>query len=449
MEEQLTMSNKGIDRLKVLHSVMNNKLTWNQAANQLSLSERHIGRLLIRVKREGNKGIIHKLCGKPSNHQLVSGTIDKALNLVKTKYSDFGPSFANEKLLQHHAITISTSTLRKAMIKSNIWYSRKQKTKHRQWRQRRPCVGELVQLDGSDHDWFEGRAPRCALVIFIDDATSRILYGKFVTVENTSNLMDSTKHYLLKHGRPLALYVDKDGIYKINRQASIEEQLKDEQPLTQFSRAMRELGIALIFANSPQAKGRVERSFNTHQDRLVKELRLAGISDLNAANKFLMDSYIPNHNARFAIAPANNLNAHRPLLKSHKLDEILSVQIQRSLANDFTLRFNNLFLQILKNQKVQLRPKAKILIQSRLDGSLHLKFNGFSLNYKTLPNRSYVPFYKANPSAAKVSKSASNPYIPPMSHPWKRNYPVSAKQLSTITLLPKNISSKISNLTTG
>jgi len=442
MEDQLTMSNKDIDRLKVLHSVMNNKLTWNQAADQLSLSKRHIGRLLVRVKSEGNKGIIHKLRGKPSNNQLDQKLIDTAVNLVKTKYPDFGPSFANEKLFELHGIDVSTSTLRKAMIKSDIWHPYKQKTKHRQWRQRRPCVGELVQLDGSDHDWFEGRGPRCVLLIFIDDATSRILYGQFVTVENTFNLMAATKQYLLKNGRPVAIYVDKDGVYKINRQATIEEQLKDEQPLTQYSRAMSQLGIEPIFANSPQAKGRVERSFNTHQDRLVKELRLAGIRDINTANKFLQNTYIPNHNARFAVAPANTFNAHRPLLKAHNLDEILSVQLIRTLANDFTLRYNNKYLQLLKDQKIRLRPKSKILIQSRLDGSLHLKFKGFPLNYKSLPNRPYVPFYKANPSLAKAPKTASKPYIPPRTHPWKRNFQVlAAKQIASLQLSQKNIPS--------
>ena len=435
MKEQITMSNKDIDRLKVLHSIMNNKLTWEQAAIQLSLSERHIGRLLVRVKTEGNKGIIHKLRGKPSNHQLAPGTIDIAVKLVKTKYPDFKPSFANEKLYELHGIDISTSTLRKAMIAADIWHPRKQKTKHRQWRQRRPCAGELVQLDGSDHNWFESRAPRCALVLFIDDATSRILYGEFVSVENTFNLMSTTKQYLLQNGRPIALYVDKDGIYKINRQATIEEQLKDEQPLTQYSRAMKELGIELIFANSPQAKGRVERSFGTHQDRLVKELRLAGISDIKTANKFLLDTYIPNHNARFAVAPANNLNAHRPLLKSHNLNEILSVQIQRTLANDFTLRCNNQYLQILKEQKVRLRPKNIIIIQSWLDGSLHLKFKGIPLNFKTLPARPYTPFLKARPSALNASKTISKPYKPPKSHPWKRSFQlVAAKHVPNLNL---------------
>ena len=435
MKEQLTMSNKEIDRLKVIHSIAKKQLTWKQAAIQLDLSKRHIGRLILRINTEGNKGIIHRLRGKPSNHQLSPRILDKAIKLVKSRYPDFGPSFANEKLSELHNINISTSSLRSAMIKTNLWHTRKHKAKHRQWRQRRPCVGELVQLDGSDHDWFEGRAPKCVLLVFIDDATSRILYAEFVTVENTFNLLSASKYYLLNHGRPIALYVDKDSIYKINRQASIEEQLKGEQALTQYTRSMNELGIEMIFAQSPQAKGRVERSFNTHQDRLVKELRLANISNLKAANVFLSNIYIPKHNARFAIAPARSLNAHKPLLRSHKLDEILSFQTKRTLANDFTLRFQNLYLQLLQHQKVRLRPKINIIVQNRLDGSIHLLFKNQYLNYKPLPQRPYKPFYATNSSLLKGSSKPSKPHIPPKNHPWRR-YPVSGKQLAKLTLIP-------------
>jgi hypothetical protein len=437
MEARLTMSNREIDRLKVIHSIMKKQLTWEQAAGQLGLSKRHVGRLLVRVNTEGNKGIIHRLRGKPSNNQMMPGIIDASIKLVKTRYADFGPSFANEKLLKIHGIDISTSSLRAAMIKADVWHSRKQAAKHRQWRERRPCVGELVQVDGSDHDWFEGRGPRCALVIFIDDATSRILYAEFVTVEDTFNLMATTKQYLLNHGRPIALYVDKDGIYKINRQASIEEQLKDEQAITQYSRAMKELDIEIIFAQSPQAKGRVERSFNTHQDRLVKELRLANISNMKSANIFLRKVYIPQHNARFSVSPVRALNAHRPLFRSHKLDEILSLQTERIIANDFTLRFQNLYLQLLPDQKVRLRPKNKIIIQARLDGSMHLKFKNQFLNYKPLPQRPYKPFYATNQELYKTSlKPTSKPYIPPKNHPW-RCQGITAKQIATIPLLSK------------
>ncbi len=261
--------------------------------------------------------------------------------------------------------------------------------------------------------------------------------------------MSATKQYLLINGRPLAFYVDKDGVYKINRQASIEEQLKDEQASTQYSRAMNELGVEMIFAHSAQAKGRVERSFDTHQDRLVKELRLANISDIKSANKFLLQTYIPKHNVRFAIAPRRTLNAHRSLLRSQNLDEILSIQTQRTLANDFTLRFQNLYLQLLSDQKVRLRPKNIISIQLRLDGSMHLKFKGQFLSYKPLTNRPYKSFYSTNPSLIGASKTTAKQWRPPKKHPWRRCFMATSKQLATLTLPAKNTASATSKYATG
>ena len=322
MEGYLTMSNREIDKIKTIQNTIDGRFTQAETARMLDLSDRQVRRLCAKVRKEGNKGIIHGLRGSPSNHQLKPGLLEEAMELVKSKYSDFGPTFANEKLCEIHKIVLSAPTLRRAMTKEGLWRPKKSKPKHRKWRERRPCVGMLVQLDGSEHAWFEKRGPKCALLIFIDDATGKILYGRFITVENTENLMACAKAYLELNGRPVAVYVDKDSIYKINRQANIEEELRDETPLSQFTRAMGELGIQMIFANSPQAKGRVERGFKTHQDRLVKELRLAGISDMASANKFLEKVYIPKHNAKFAVAPASPANAHKALLPAHKLGAI-------------------------------------------------------------------------------------------------------------------------------
>lgn len=440
MEAPITMSNKELDRLKVIHSIIKKHLTWDEAAAQLNVSNRQIGRLCKRVRLEGNKGIIHRLRGRISNHLLDPKTIAIATKLIKKHYVDFGPTFANEKLLENHKITISTSTLRKTMIDADIWKPRKSHPTHRQWRQRRDCIGELIQLDGSDHDWFEGRGPRCALLLFIDDASSKIIHAEFVPVENTFFLLSAAKTYLIANGRPVAFYVDKDSIYKINRQATIEEQLRDDQPISQFTRAMHELDINMIFAHSPQAKGRVERSFNTHQDRLVKELRLANISDIKHANVFLQSIYIPKHNAKFAVAPASNYNAHRPLLKSHNLDDILSVKIDRTIAHDYTVRLKNTFYQVLQDQKIRPRPQSKIIVQIRLDGSIHLFFKGVELQFKTLPARPYKPFYAARPSALKNK--------PPIQHKTQakpincfgRYFPSTSKRLqnpkSSLNLIP-------------
>jgi hypothetical protein len=373
------------------------------------------------VRKTGKIGIIHGLRGKPSNHQLDPGLLEEAMELVKSKYSDFGPTFANEKLLELHGLRLSVFVLRKAMIKEGLRRAKKQKPKHREWRPRRACVGEMIQLDGSEHDWFEGRGPKCALLVFIDDATSRILYAVFVTVEDTLNLMAATKSYLLINGRPLFWYVDKDSIYKINRQADIEEDLRDEQPLTQFTRAMAELGIQVINAHSAQAKGRVERGFGTHQDRLVKELRLAGISTMKAANIFLAEVYVPKHNARFAVAPENGTNVHRPLLKRHRLDETLSVRTKRTVANDFTVRQDNRFFQLLADQPVRVKPKDKLLVEMRLDGSRHLRFKDRYLNFKSIAKPPYRPFYAGK---KEVVSAVGLPKFnkPAKDHPWRKSY---------------------------
>jgi len=436
--EQLTMSNREIDKLKVIQNTIDGKLTWPQASEILSLSERQIGRLCARVREEGNRGVIHGLKGLPSNNKLPEALIDEAIGLVKQHFADFGPTLANEHLLDDYKICVSTNTLRKAMIVAELYKPKIHKPKHRNWRERRACVGMLVQLDGSEHDWFEGRGAKCALLVFIDDATSRILYARFITVEDTVNLMRRTKEYLKQNGRPVAIYVDKDSIYKINRQASIDEELRDAMPLSQFTRAMGELGVEMIFANSPQAKGRVERGFRTHQDRLVKELRLAGISDIAAANKFLETVYIAKHNGKFAVAPVSRLNAHRPLLKMHRLDEILCVKLNRTLANDYTLRFENKFFQVTKEQAIRIRPKDIVTVEEWLDGSIHLRFKGVYLRYKSINKLPYRGYYASNRSELNKVGNGTGTSVPGKDHPWRRFIP--AKKLSQQPVLSSQAS---------
>lgn len=389
--EELTMSIREFDRLHIIQNISAKRITWKQAAGQLRLSVRQVARLCRRFRRDGKKGLIHGLRGRSSNRRLRAELLQRAVALVKRHYADFGPTFAQEKLAEVHAVKISVSCLRQAMMAEGHWKTRKQRPFYRAQRERRACVGELVQLDGSDHDWFEGRGPRCVLLPYVDDATSRVLGGQFIPVEDTLNLMAATKIYLQACGRPLAFYVDKDSIYKVNRQATIEEELKDARPLTQFTRAMGELGIEVITAHSPQAKGRVERGHGTHQDRLVKELRLAGISSVEKANPFLRDVYFPAHNARFAVAPANPVNVHRPLLKSQRLHEILSLRSPRVLAHDFTLRYQHRCFQLLAEQPCRVRPGADIEVEIRLDGSTHLRFKERYLNFKPIPERSKRP----------------------------------------------------------
>lgn len=417
MEERLTMTTRDLDRLKVIHQVLQHKLTWPQAAVQLARSVRQIGRLCARVRTEGHQGIVHRLRDRPSNHRLPAGVLDKAVTLVKRHDPDFGPTFATEKLRERHHLVLSAWTLRQGMIRAGLWRPRHRQAPHRAWRPRRACVGELVQLDGSDHAWFEARGPRCVLLSYVDDATSRGLYGEFVAVEDTWTLLRTTKAYLVRYGRPVAFYVDKDSIYRVNRQATIEEQLQDTAPLTQFTRAMTELGIEVIPAHSPQAKGRVERSFDTHQDRLVKELRLAKISDRETATRFLRARYLPGHNRHDAIEPANPTDAHRPLLPRHDLDAILSVQTIRTVERDFTLRLQNRFFQLLPEQPVRLRPGDTVLIEQRLDGTTHLRvksrYLAFRLIAKPAPRPRHVA---ARATRARRPRQTSRP---PRTHPWK------------------------------
>ena len=416
MEERLTMTTRDLDRLKVIHQVLQYKLTWPQAAAQLTLSVRQVGRLCARVRTEGHRGILHRLRGRPSNHQLPPELLTRALELVKRHYPDFGPTFATEKLHERHRLVLSAWTLRQGMLRAGLWKPRRQRPRHRTWRPRRACLGELIQLDGSDHAWFEARGPRCVLLSYVDDATSRVLDGEFVAVEDTVTLLRTTTAYLQRHGRPVAFYVDKDAVYRVNRQATIEEQLQDLAPLTQFTRAMRELGIEVISAHSPEAKGRVERSFGTHQDRLVKELRLAGIRDRETANRFLRTRYFPAHNRRYAVEPVNPTDAHRPLLKAHDLDAILSIQTVRRVERDFTVRLQNRFFQLGPDQPVRVGPKDPVLIEQRLDGSTHLRAKGRYLACQTIPK----------PAPQRLRPVARRPWHgprgiphPPPTHPYK------------------------------
>jgi hypothetical protein len=416
------MKNRDLDRLHVIRQVSEHRLSWRQASQQLGLCMRRIGILCAGFRKHGPRALVHGLRGKPSNHHLDPKILERALTVLRTPlYAGFGPTFANEKLrLAPHHLVLSTPLLRRGMIEAGLWKAHRPGIRHRAWRQRRDCVGMLVQLDGSDHDWFEGRGPRCVLIVYIDDATSRILYAEFVDVEDTLTLLRTTRSYLRRHGRPIAYYVDKDSIYKVNRQATIDEELKDMHPITQYTRAMNELDIQVICADTPQAKGRVERGFDTHQDRLVKELRLAGISTQGAANRFLWDVYLPAHNERFSIAPVSDIDAHRPLrtLANH-LDEILSIQTERQLANDYTLRFQNSFFQVLPHKPLRIRPRNKVLFEFRLDGSTHLRFRGVYLPFKSIskpPAKERIP-----EEVLAFFRPDKVPNRPPANHPWRAN----------------------------
>lgn len=419
METRLNMGMRERDKLHAIRNVLEGRITQAEAAKVLRRSERQVRRLCTRVMEKGDRGIVHGLRGHRSNNRLDEELLGQALSALHAPmWEGFGPTFAQEKLNELCGVGLGITTVRALMLLTNLWESRRRGTKHRAWRERRPCVGMLVQLDGSPHDWLEGRGPKFVLIIYIDDATSKILYGEFVHVEDTLTLMRTTKIYLKRWGRPVGYYVDKDSIYNINRQAAVEEELRDEQPMTQFTRAMSELGIEVILAHSPQAKGRVERGFRTHQDRLVKELRLAGISTMEQANEFLWKVYIPEHNRRYAIDPAEPVDVHKPLLPGHDLAAILSVQLKRQVQNDFTIQHRNKFYQLEEKQPVRLYRKADITVQERLDGTMRLVFKNRQLIFRAIEKRPSKPVETRK--LVRTSSVSRRPHKPARNHPWRR-----------------------------
>jgi len=420
--ELLTMTSRELDKIKVINDVLQGKLKWKEAAAQLNLQERQIGNLCAKVRGKGSRGVIHGLRGRLSNRRLDLELLEHSLSTLHDPlWEGFGPTFAKENLQTTYGIVLGTETLRRLMILAGLWEPHRRRARHRAWRQRRACIAMLVQLDGSEHAWFEGRGPRCTLILYIDDATGRILYGEFVKTEDTLTLMRITRTYLKRWGRVIAFYVDKGSIYRINCKATVEDQLRNTEAMSQFTRAMGELDIQVIFANSPQAKGRVERSFKTHQDRLVKELRLKGISTIEQANEFLWKTYIPGHNARFARMPADPIDAHRPLLKHHRLEEILALRTERTLLNDFTLRYKNRFFQVLRNPSVRMGPRDKVQVVTRMDGTIRLRYKDQYIKFKTISKRSERPFIEKKEEAHDVGRELI-PHKPAKNHPWRKGF---------------------------
>jgi hypothetical protein len=416
MDEVVAMSRREMDRAQVVGKVVDGRLTQAVAAKMLNLSVRQVKRLCAQLREHGPLGMAHGLRGRASNHQLDATSLETALNALHDPvWEGFGPTFTRDKLKELCDVTLGVETLRQLMTQVDLWQPWGQRLKHRGWRERRACVGMLVQLDGSDHDWLEGRGPRCVLIIYIDDATSRILYGEFVDVEDTLTLLRTTRSYLKQQGRPIAFYVDRDSIYVNNGPG-------DELPMTQFARAMSELGVEIITANSPQAKGRVERGFHTHQDRLVKELRLRSISMIETANRYLQAVYIPRHNARYAVAPRSTVDAHRPLVAGLDLLDVLSIKLTRVVRNDYTVQYFNHWIQLAEG--VGVRPKAEVTVQTRLDGELRLLYKGLRLSYKPLDHKpSSADHVKARPKIVQrywTPLSSHTPRTTALSHGMNR-----------------------------
>lgn len=386
MNKDIVMSGKDAERWSGIQRVIDGDWSQSDAAARLQLSTRHVRRLVGRVEAEGKAGVLHHSRGRFSHLRIPEDERAAIEDAIRTRYTDFGPTLASEKLAEHEGIVRSVSTVRRIMIAAGLWKAKHGGQRHRSWRERKAHVGELVQVDGSEHDWFEGRGPRCHLIAFVDDATGRVMEASFEKAEDTLTLMRLTKRYIRRYGRPLRLYPDRDSIYQTNRQATIDEQLRDQQPETQYARAMRELDIDISCALSPQAKGRVERLFKTFQDRVVKELRLAGISRRGAANTWLK-KYLTHYNCRFAQEPRDTHDWHRRLRRDQRLDEILAIRTQRTVRNDYTVQFQNRVFQVLRRQPVRISAKAQVEMEQRLDGTIHVRYRDKYLNVKEISEK--------------------------------------------------------------
>jgi transposase len=373
--DRIAMSQKERDVLKILHGVLQGERTQAEAARLLGFTVRHVRRLQRRLATEGDQALVHGLRGRPSNHRTDPAHRQKILEAYRQRYADFGPTFACEKLAAE-GLCVLPQTLRRWLLAEGLWQRRRRRDPHRSRRPRRACFGELVQIDASIHDWLEGRGEELVLITLIDDATSYLM-ARFYPSGTVEAHLDLVGRWLRRHGRPLAFYSDRHSIFEPQDKGKA---LPDAE--TQFGRALRELGIELIRAHSPQAKGRVERSFGTAQDRWVKELRLAGATTGAEANAVL-ERLLPAHNRRFGKAARQEGDAHRPLGPGQDLAAILSIQEERVVANDYTIRFRNRFYQLLAPAYPGERG-GKVVIELRLDGSMAIRFREHYLKYQEL-----------------------------------------------------------------
>ena len=396
-----------LKRLNVIHKVLDRSVTQIEAAGILDLTDRHIGRMAARIAEEGDKGIVHKLRGKTAHNRTRDKVKAKALGLCKSIYEGFSPTLASEKLFERDKIKASRELLRTWFIKEHIAYASRKARPHRNWRERKANYGQMIQADGSHHDWFEGRGPWCVLMGQIDDATSKVS-AEFHDYEGTLPFMASFKSYVEAKGIPISVYIDRHTTYKSNKKPSIEDELENREPLTEVGRGLRELGVEVIFAHSAQAKGRVERLFRTFQDRLVKEMRLRKIKSIEEANKFLKE-YLPVYNKRFSVPAAKNADLHRPLPKGINLDRILCVKTERTLRNDFTVAHNCKLYQIEDNTRA-----GKVIVEDRIDGSMIIARKDKIFGFKEIAR----PPKKAEEKPRYIFK-LKKVYVPPKDHPWR------------------------------
>jgi hypothetical protein len=420
--DKIIMSVKELRRVHVIHQVMEKKMRRVEAGELLGVTDRQVRRLLKRFRTEGDGGLVHRGRGKPSNRAIDGQVKARVLRVYGASYADFGPTLASEKFWEREGIPISDETLRLWLLEAGVTHFQRRKRPHRQWRVRKAHRGELVQMDGSHHAWLEDRGPACVLMGYIDDASGRV-FARFYEYEGTIPAMDSFMRYVRRYGIPMTVYLDKHSTYKSPAAPTIEEQLEGREPQSQFERAMSELGVAVIHANSPQAKGRIERLFRTFQDRLIKEMRLAGIDTIAAANRFL-GRYLPIYNRRFSIQAANprrRADLHQPIPEGLELEGILCIKTERALRKDFTVAHNGRLYQVDDTLRT-----ARVRVEERVDGRMYLRHQGRKLRYHAILARP--------PRVLSAAKVPGKPHTvrPAADHPWRRRNLVSKKKAEDI-----------------
>jgi transposase len=408
--EALLMSSKERKRMVVLAEVKRGKLSVAAAGRTMGVCYRQAKRIWHRFKKKGDAGLLHRSRGKPGPRRKSAQLRSAVLARYQERYPDFGPTLAAEKL-QQEGMRVDHETLRRWLVEKGLWSSGRKRQQHRCWRERRECFGQMVQLDGSHHDWFEGRRDKAVLMVMVDDATNRT-GARFAEEETTRASYDVFAGWVGRNGVPGSLYVDRDSIYRCERSATVGEQISGQEPRTQFGRAMEQLGVELILAHSPQAKGRVERRNGLLQDRLVKELRLEGISDLEAANEFLEKKFLPALNRQFTIAARSSVDAHRQ--GSWNLGEVLSWEQSRVVAKDWTVAWDGRWFQLdVEHERLSLAGR-KVMVRQLRCGTVQLLYNGAKLRWKELPARPLRVAAPRRVGRLKLSK-------PGQTHPWRQH----------------------------
>jgi len=390
---------KEFKRLHVIHKVIEGTLTQKEGADLVQLSERQVRRIVSRIREEGEAGICHKSRGRSSPRKLPFK--QRIVELYREYYPDFGPTLFTEKLNEREGIIVSRETVRTWLLEDGLWKKHRKRKTHRQWRERKDHFGEMLQMDGSHHDWFEGRGPKCVLMGYIDDATGRV-YGRFYDYEGTIPAMDSFTRYIKKNGLPMSVYLDRHTTYASYVRNS---EFRETDPVSQFGRALRELNVRKFHAYSPQAKGRIERLFQTFQDRVVKEMRLKGVRTIAQGNRFL-SSYLPVYNKRFTVTPKKEEDLHRKI--EIDLDAVLCIKTERFLKNDNTIQYHGVLYQIDDT----IRAKT-VTVEEHLDGSMKIRYKGSSVAFHKIPLR------PAKPEKERPFVPKGKGHRPPLDSSWR------------------------------